>query len=87
MAAEIYPAGRKGYHVPYEFRRIGAVLAVSLLFSLPLFLPGALDGVAWTLFRFSALIAYPFIFLLCGFLFDEEKASLRRRLGLKSHSA
>ncbi|MBI4801893.1 MAG: polysaccharide biosynthesis C-terminal domain-containing protein [Elusimicrobia bacterium] len=82
MAAELYGAGRKIYAVPYEFRRISAVLAVSLLFSLPLFWPGALQGGAWTLYRFSALAAYPCIFILCGFLFDDEKAALREYLGL-----
>lgn len=81
MAADIYPAGRKVYPVPYEFGRVGAVLAVSLLLSVPLFFPGLIRGGAWTVYRFAALAAYPVIFLLGGFLYEDEKAGLRARLG------
>ena len=80
MAVQIYQGGRKVYAVPYEFRRVAAVLFVSLLLSLPLFWPGAIQGRDWILYRFAALIGYPLIFVLCGFLFDDEKARLRALL-------
>ncbi len=74
----MYVFSQRLFHVPYEWRRLGLVLAVSaaLIAGGDLLLPT--DGVDGFALRLLAWLAFPVVLFVAGFLSREERVEVRR---------
>lgn len=80
MALTVYHYGRRYLPVPYEFGRLAAACGAALLVAAPALAGWNPGGWQWTAYRLGALLAYPAILLLGGFLLPEELAKAKELL-------
>ena len=80
MALTVYRYGRRYFPVPYEFGRLAAACGAALLVAAPALAGWHPGGGLWTAYRLAALLAYPAVLLLGGFLLPEEKEKAKELL-------